>query len=190
MAMTAQTKLIWWLLLISALAMMLWKCQAASPSQGAGAKALLSGVKSGSMPLPKATIGPVTTNTWYFAATATDTNGLTSDYSNEVTTNLPSTIKTVTLLWNPSPSSNIAGYNVFKGKVSGIYTNKYAAGTNLTLEIPLSSPLPSNRVVTLKPMVATNLSGPWTVFTNWPSVTWTNPLGNRWFKLAVTETNL
>ena len=41
----------------------------------------------------------------------------------------------VALAWNPSASSNIVGYNVYYGGVSGIYTNEVSAGsmTNLTI---------------------------------------------------------
>ena len=41
----------------------------------------------------------------------------------------------VILNWAPSPSPGIAGYNIYSGGVSGIYTNKFAAGnvTNATL---------------------------------------------------------
>ena len=41
----------------------------------------------------------------------------------------------VTLNWAPSSSPGIAGYNIYSGGVSGIYTNKFAAGnaTNATL---------------------------------------------------------
>jgi hypothetical protein len=41
----------------------------------------------------------------------------------------------VALAWNPSASSNVVGYNVYYGGVSGIYTNEISAGsmTNLTI---------------------------------------------------------
>jgi hypothetical protein len=34
----------------------------------------------------------------------------------------------ITLTWYPSPSPAIAGYNIYSGGVSGIYTNKVSAG--------------------------------------------------------------
>lgn len=41
----------------------------------------------------------------------------------------------LTLAWNPSPSPGIAGYNVYSGGQSGIYTNEIAVGntTSVTL---------------------------------------------------------
>jgi Fibronectin type III domain len=41
----------------------------------------------------------------------------------------------VTLTWQPSPSPAIAGYNIYSGGISGIYTNKVSAGnaTSVTL---------------------------------------------------------
>src|SRR5438067_3721520 len=41
----------------------------------------------------------------------------------------------VTLVWNPSPGTNVAGYNVYYGGASRSYTNKVNAGnaTNATV---------------------------------------------------------
>jgi hypothetical protein len=41
----------------------------------------------------------------------------------------------VALAWNPSVSSNVVGYNVYYGGLSGIYTNEISAGnmTNVTI---------------------------------------------------------
>jgi Fibronectin type III domain len=41
----------------------------------------------------------------------------------------------VTLTWNPNPSPAIAGYNIYSGGISGIYTNKISADntTSVTL---------------------------------------------------------
>ncbi len=44
---------------------------------------------------------------------------------------------TITLAWNPSPSTNdvITNYNVYYGVASATYTNVVAAGTNLTVSV-------------------------------------------------------
>ena len=41
----------------------------------------------------------------------------------------------VTLAWNASTNSSIAGYNIYYGRASGAYTNKICAGnaTNATI---------------------------------------------------------
>jgi hypothetical protein len=41
----------------------------------------------------------------------------------------------VTLAWNPSPSTDVAGYRVYYGTASGVYTNSVdsVTGTNTTL---------------------------------------------------------
>src|SRR5208337_4594618 len=43
--------------------------------------------------------------------------------------------QTVLLKWNPSPSSNVAGYNVYYGTASGTYANGVGVGnaTNATI---------------------------------------------------------
>jgi len=42
----------------------------------------------------------------------------------------------VTLAWNPSTNPIVAGYNLYYGGASGVYTNKISAGTATSLTIP------------------------------------------------------
>ena len=41
----------------------------------------------------------------------------------------------VTLAWNPSSDPLVAGFNIYYGGASGVYTNKINAGTNASLTI-------------------------------------------------------
>jgi len=41
----------------------------------------------------------------------------------------------VTLSWNPSPDPLVAGFNIYYGGASGVYTNKTATGTATSLTI-------------------------------------------------------
>ena len=50
--------------------------------------------------------------------------------------NLSQLRASVTLAWNASTDTNVAGYNVYYGSASGTYTNEICAGTNITLTIP------------------------------------------------------
>lgn len=131
-------------------------------TQGAGAMALIS-----KAPL----VQQLPAQVFYFAATATDVQGLESEFSVEVSyTNAATPRATrLTLAWDPSPSTNIiANYKVYRGLASRAYTSNFSAGTNLTIEIPLYPPPLTNIVVTV---VCTNggvnilwsrsLAGPW-----------------------------
>ncbi len=42
---------------------------------------------------------------------------------------------TVSLAWNPSPATNVAGYNLFYGLASGQYTASLDAGTNTSITV-------------------------------------------------------
>ncbi len=131
---------------------------------------------------------------YYFAATATDTAGLESDYSNEVILVDTNFHRFVTLAWCPSPCTNvITNYIVYWGPAPHTYTNHISAGTNLDITIALWPPGPSNILVRVTSTGATNLAwatsfaGPWTKLnaTNW---TGTNVQGTRfWRALARTS---
>lgn len=157
------------------------------PTQGSGAAALIA------KPIvvgPKLTVHAISfpPQTFYFAATA-EANGTNSDYSNEVLYRRTNNVQTVTLAWDRSPTTNltITNYQVFKGRASGVYTNTYSAGTNLTLTVPLLPPPPTNLVIKVTSSGATNLQyatfmvGPWTKVnaTNWTA---TNPPAPRFFR--------
>ncbi len=55
-----------------------------------------------------------------------------------VLADLPTT--SLTLAWNPSPSPDVVGYNVFVGGESGIYTNEISVGN--TTSVTLSNLIP------------------------------------------------
>lgn len=123
-------------------------------------------------PVPPALPVETSTNTWYFAATATDNNGLTSDYSNEVSvTNIFSTnppIASVVLAWDRSPGTNvITNYTAASGSSSGKYTNFVPVGTNLTATVVVIPPAKPRIVVVQISTTGTNLygssvpQGPW-----------------------------
>ena len=140
---------------------------------------------------PKVKTAIAGTNTWFFAATAYSADGLESDYSSEVSvSNAPRNVN-YTLAWDASiPSTNVAGYRIYQGAASRTYTNRIDVGTNLTASVQIGKAMPTNRIVTVLAMTATNSGGPWSVFTNWPAVIVTNAPVNRYFKLSITETNL
>jgi hypothetical protein len=126
--------------------------EASGQTKGDGARALLRGIKQPGMPaLPKLVAPPV--RTFFYAATATGTNGMTSVYSNEVS----STNLTVLLAWNPSAGA-ISNYTVLRGTNSGAYLKSYPAGTNLILQVP--PPPPSNLVITVSGSTNFSLTNP------------------------------
>jgi hypothetical protein len=63
------------------------------------------------------------TPTYYYVATAVDANGFESAYSNQVTATFAQGQKTTSLTWVapavPAGGSAIAGYNIYRSKVSG-----------------------------------------------------------------------
>ena len=139
------------------------------PTQGSGAMALLSKA----VVAPPAYLWPP----FYFAATATDSAGQTSSNSVAVswTNTLALRAKTITLAWDRSPGTNsITNYAVLKGRAPNTYTNVYFAGTNLTLTVPLYPPAPTNLLVVLTSMNATNLQ-------------WCSALGKPWTLLGATN---
>jgi hypothetical protein len=109
------------------------------------------------LPIPKALTDP---KPIYFAATATDTNGVESDFSNEAVINHfngSNLVKTVTLEWDASPSPDITNYTIHWGGASGTYSRSIYAGTNLVWTVDLLVPVHSNRVITIWTENATNI---------------------------------
>ena len=150
--------------------------------------ALCSQIKVyGDMPVPPEVPPTVRTQTWFFAATAYSADGLESDYSTEVVYS-STNYGQVTLAWDASdPATNVAGYRAYMGRCSRAYTNVTEAGTNLQATVPLRKALLTNRVVTVRALVGTNAAGPWRAFANWPAVSATNPAGNQFYRLDVSE---
>lgn len=107
-------------------------------------------------PLPK--VAPLPPKLFYFAATATENNGMESDFSNEVWHTNTNQSVTVTLAWDASLGTNtITNYTVYMGRASGTYSNRTYAGTNLSATVRLYPPPKTNRVITLYTVNATNL---------------------------------
>jgi len=168
--------------------------KSAAVQQGDGASALIA--KAGSL-VPAAPPGPTPKPIFppfYFVVTATATNGLESNYSNEAifTNTIPGLKTNVTLGWDASVSDlPISNYTIFMGRVSGVYTNRFNAGTNLALSVSLYGPRLTNWILFVTTTNATNLamsdslSGPWTLLNtnNWTA---TNPPAPRFF-LGVGE---
>jgi fibronectin type 3 domain-containing protein len=86
--------------------------------------------------------------TYYFAVSAIDANGIESELSNEASYAVPGssslvlqaqetspTSQDVELTWNPSPESDVYGYTVYYGTQSGVYTNSatYYSTTDVIL---------------------------------------------------------
>ena len=124
---------------------------------------------------------------------------------------------TVVLAWDPSPDPTTRGYNVYWGTASRTYAFKLDVGNDTTgtitnllyattyyfaatcydlaglesdfsTEISYSKAGPgTNRIYRITPQEATTAAGPWSAVTNWPALTLTNPVGNRFFKFALTN---
>jgi hypothetical protein len=129
----------------------------------------------------KAMVPPAVTNAarvWYFAATATDSDGLESDYSNELVWTNTTGASRIMLGWDASPSSNIVNYTVFRGLASGTYTfEPVHAGTNLSVAFWLVRAPKTNRVVHVSSVNATSM---------WTSATLKGP----WIQVAATNVSL
>ena len=194
---------------------------ASSPTQGAAAADLVRKVahRSASAPLAIGTlqsamppavpqfaprlVASVSTQTWYFAATAVATNGLESDYSSEVSFSTTNRHVAVTLAWDPSPGTNTGlRYNIYTGGASRTYTNTASAGTNLTLMVALYPPPLTNTLLTVTGTLgATNLAwasslrGPWMLLgttnytgTNVPSPRFYRGVGKQGNKVTIKST--
>jgi hypothetical protein len=171
-----------------------WFCAKASgQSQGDGARDLIS-------PQPRVLSIPaliVPTNppgtdfiTFFFAATATSTAGLVSDFSNQVSTNYYETSMwtNVILVWEKSASTNIKSYTLHGGGQPGIYTNSTNVGAALSGALTMIVyPVPLTNVVLNVTTTGTNLyrapgpRGPWTAM-NLTNYTATNPPGPVYFR--------
>jgi multisubunit Na+/H+ antiporter MnhC subunit len=193
--MNTRSFISWIVWALFVLAAFLWIAHEASgktrrtqpPTQGSGAAALMAKPVPGPsmLVLPKIVIKP---QSFYFVATA-QAGGLESTNSNEVVyVRTNTSVQWVTLAWNRSPTlTTITNYMVYKGRVSGVYTNAYPAGTNLTLRVPLFPPVLTNVVINVTTTGATNLAyasslaGPWVKVgaTNWTA---TNPPSPRYFR--------
>ena len=134
--------------------------------------------------IPMAVVLPPNTNYWwYFAVTAVGTNGLESDYSEELAYSNGIHATSLTLAWDPSATSNVT-YKVYQGRSSGNYTNISYVGTNLSLSVRLI-PIPKTNIVITVTTTGTNLAyattlkGPWTKY-NKTTFKDTNPPTRYW----------
>lgn len=135
-------------------------------------------------PFPAAVVVPVTTQSWFFAATATDVHNLESDFSNEVVCLTTNRRPVITLAWDRSPGTNtVTNYSVYYGRAAHTYTNCTPAGTNLTLTVSTRPPLLTNIVATFTLQTATTAAGPWS---DWQSLTFTNPAGSMFYRARAT----
>jgi hypothetical protein len=128
-----------------------------APTQGSGARLLIRWSRASRQlpPLPPvaASRKSAAIRTYYFAATAVSTNGLESDYSDEVQT----TVARPTLAWEDTHQSPRTTYTIYRGTNTARYTASWSAGTNLSLTIPPPI-LKTNRVITITTVNATNLA--------------------------------
>lgn len=135
---------------------------------------------------------PVRTNYAYVVATAYDTNGVESDYSDELTA--PYTGNTLAIAWDPSPSDGIAGYNLYWGTNSGLYRWRANAGTNLEYGFVVVPQPPVTNVYRVFMQTATNSplwftdspSGPIATVTN---VSTSGNVPNVFWRLRIAVTN-
>lgn len=140
-------------------------------------------------PVPKAMPTPAPNyRTWFFAATATDTDGAESDWSKELAWTNSTRARGVTLTWDASISPNITNYKVYWGGASATYTNTVSAGTNLTLSLRLTPVSKTNRIVHVsfanasKAWTATHIDGLWAEIAA-TNVTLTNPAPSQLWRV-------
>lgn len=138
-------------------------------------------------PVPKAMPTPAPNyRTWFFAATATDTDGAESDWSKELAWTNAVRARAVTLAWDASPSFGITNYTVYHGGASRCYTNSTLAGTNLSVTVRLARLLKTNRLVVVSStstgmFYGDTYKGPWT-YTSETNILTFNPSGNRFYR--------
>lgn len=152
----------------------------AAITQGSGALQLVKSAKTSqstaAMRPPEA--APLPLRTFFFAATATDNEGLESDFSAEVTlTN--ATSGRVEVAWDyPYTNWTVTNFTVFRGLASGAYTfAPVHAGTNLSVAFWLVRAPKTNRVVHVSTL---NATGMWTAAT----------LKGPWIQVAATNATL
>lgn len=158
-------------------------------SQGAevkGQRSEVGGQKSEVPAVPKAAVS--VPRVWYFAATATDVEGLESDFSTELVWTNATRARGVTLAWDASTSPGITNYKVYWGVRAATYTNCVSAGTNLTCSVRLGREPKTNRVVHVSSVNATGmwtaatLQGPW-IQVDMTNVTLTNPAPSQFWRV-------
>lgn len=135
-----------WLVAALVFGVGIWLCCGAS-SQGDGAREQMRGAKRSfakakalsalPMPLSFLAIQPAT-NVYWFAATTTDSEGTTSDYSDEISWLNTVRSRLITLAWDaPVWTNALTNYSVFIGRSSMKYETNFNAGTNLQLTVEL-----------------------------------------------------
>jgi hypothetical protein len=140
-----------------------------------------------------ALVSPTVTNAprvWYFAATATDSDGLESDYSNELVWTNTIGASRIMCAWDaPSSTNSITNYTVFRGLASGSYTfAPVHAGTNLSVIFWLVRAPKTNRVVFVTTWGATGMltaatvKGPW-IHVDTTNATLTNPASSQFWRV-------
>ena len=80
-------------------------------------------------------------NTYYYVVTAVDGNGAQSTYSNQVQAAAPALVTnnapvvtvgpSIKVAWDPSSSSTVIGYNIYRSQQSGVFSATPINGTNL-----------------------------------------------------------
>lgn len=133
---------------------------------------------------------------------------------------LTASAQSVKLAWDASPSTNVFNYSVYWGPGSRFYTNSINFGTNLTCTITNLVPyttywfaatamdtngvesdfsneaklVPPTNVVTFSVQIlgASTVTGPYTLLTNLPAISRTNPVGAEFVQavVGVTVTNV
>ena len=112
----------------------------------------------------------------FFAATATDSFGLQSDYSTEIEYDRPiGGPHPITLAWDQCDPGDT--YTIYWGRLSGLYTHTVDAGTNLQLTVILCPPPLTNVLITVTGQAlewsSDPLAGKWSALTTLDSGLWT-----------------
>lgn len=124
------------------------------------------------------------TNTLYF--TCFYTNGSTKSPLGNVVpvTNPPDQIA---WSWTYALQVHSGGFVLVWGSSSNEQNVIGSQSSGLSNAVVWPPPMPSNRVVQIQPIVATNLNGPWVPVPNWPAITKTNPSGMMFYRYAITS---
>lgn len=176
-----RTKLFWlvWLVLGVIGLCLMAHVKVHGATQGDGARLLVRWAKVSRMPTPPLpTVAVVravpSVREEHFAATATGTNGLESDYSSEAVLRHTNRVETVTCAWDPPVGTNaIASYTLWHGPKAGVYTNSVKT-TNVQTMLRISPAIPTNLVLTVTSVGLTNIA-------------WCNRLNGNWALLGVTN---
>lgn len=141
-----------------------------------------------SVPIPKiSSIASSNTNRLTFTVACQNSYGLTSAPSAAVDIPWTNRTVTVTIAWDRSPSVTnmvITNYTLLQG-INGNITNSVNRGTNLTGAVTIAKPPAPPTVITMQLYKASSPLGQWTLWTNWPGLTITNPTANQYWKLGV-----